>query len=61
MIEQQRQILFDKREDVLKTAAAVDFFESRAPEKFAELKSVISTEALDGVCLHRYLLEPVSC
>lgn len=50
MIEQQRQILFDKREEVLQTVAAIDFFESRASEKFDEFKSLISAEALNRGC-----------
>jgi preprotein translocase subunit SecA len=55
MIEQQRQIMFDKREDVLQTSSASDFFALRAPERFHECASSFGEEQLNRLCRNIFL------
>jgi preprotein translocase subunit SecA len=50
MIEQQRKILFEKREDFLNNSSASEFFASQAPEKFQEYTSLLGAEHVNRVC-----------
>jgi preprotein translocase subunit SecA len=50
MIEQQRKIMWDKREDVLNTSSVSAFFESNAPEKFYEYRSFVGEKHLGRLC-----------
>jgi preprotein translocase subunit SecA len=50
MIEQQRTIMSDKREDVLNTSLAPAFFASKSPEKFSEYTSLVGETQVNSLC-----------
>lgn len=50
ILEQQRKILFEKREQFLYDENILDFFEQLKPEKFEELKKLLSHEEFTRIC-----------
>lgn len=52
LIEEQRKILFAKRNNIVSGKWVHDFFESNSPDKFNEISSKIDPKKLDNICKH---------
>ena len=50
LIEKQRAVLFDRRDDILHHHAAAGFFKAQSPETFGQYQSLLSHEELDRLC-----------
>jgi len=50
VIEKQREMIFEERAFFLNSQNALDYFETRSPEKFYEYKSFLNPEKLSRLC-----------
>jgi preprotein translocase subunit SecA len=55
LIEQQRQIHFQRREAILTGASAAEWFEQRAPERFKAVRQSYGSDKLLEICRQIYL------
>ncbi|MFC1975779.1 accessory Sec system translocase SecA2 [Chloroflexota bacterium] len=52
LTEQQRKIMHQKRQDILRGDSVLDFYQSNAPDKFNQLLAKIGQENLLEICKH---------